>query len=502
MRPICITALLICSSFLLGKPAHHSTVHGRVSFDSSKEGLMIVQAGSDKSIVNWEKFSIALGEEVRFHLPSKTSAILNRVTGGSPSILQGLLQSNGKVYLINPQGIVLSKEGVIDTAGFLASTLDLTDKQFLEDNFLFEGSSTEGIAIHGKVISSDGDAVFIGYTIEKTGSVQTPHGITAIGVGQRIVVHPAGEERITIIPTDSPRAEMGLAHAGSIEAHQIELKADGNVYSLAINDAGLIQANGFEEHAGRIILKADGGFAATSGNLTANGQNQGGTIQILGKNVYVNGTLEATGAFGGGTIDVGGGPMGTAPANYNAETAFVDKSGVLITRATTKGDGGLVSIFGQEAYFHGSIDARGGPKGGNGGEVDIIGLQISDIKGTINNSAPKGLLGTRHLDPLPIVELYQARIATLEPVVIAPQPIEILYQAPLLSSSFPVINIMPGVKIQLPDGFFYLIAFESAEMSNNLKLFDGYVWLDPFNLCLQGGKTKTIQSSFDFANCQ
>ena len=192
MRAICVPSLLICTSLLLGKPTQPSTVHGKVSFHPSKEECMIIHADSDKCIVNWKEFSIALGEQVRFQLPSKTSAILNRVTGGSPSTIQGFLHSNGHVYLINPHGIVLSKEGVIDTASFVASTLDLTDKQFLEDNFLFEGASTEGIAIHGNVISSDGDAIFIGYTIEKTGSIQTPHGVTALGVGQRIVVHPKG----------------------------------------------------------------------------------------------------------------------------------------------------------------------------------------------------------------------------------------------------------------------------------------------------------------------
>ena len=118
MRAICVSSLLICSSLLIGKSTQPSVAQGKVSFDRS-EGSMLIQADSDKSIVNWKEFSIALGEEVRFQLPGKTSAILNRVTGRSSSIIEGLLHSNGRVYLINPHGIVLGKEGVIDTAAFV-----------------------------------------------------------------------------------------------------------------------------------------------------------------------------------------------------------------------------------------------------------------------------------------------------------------------------------------------------------------------------------------------
>ncbi len=460
MRSLCVPLLFIYTSLLLGKPSQPSVVHGSVSIGPSN-GPMILQASTDRSIVHWKDFSIDLGEQVQFQLPSQTSAILNRVTGRSPSLIHGLLQSNGRVYLINPHGIVISPEGVIDTAGFVASTLQLTDKNFLENNFLFEGSSTQGIAIHGQVIASNGDAIFIGYSIDKTGSVQTPQGTAAFGVGQRVVVHPVGEERLAIIPTDSPPAETGLSHAGPILAHHVELKADGNVYALAINDTGAIRATKLEEQAGRIILKAVDGFAATSGHLAA----EGGEIQVLGKNAYVNGTLDVSSPEGGGTIYVGG---------ERSETAFVDKAAVLAADATGKGRGGHVSVFSEEAYVHGSVAARGGPHGGAGGEIDIAGVKITDILGQLDNSAPKGLEDAAvHIDTPPLLS-----------------PIPFL-SLPLGAAPTP-----------LPEGFFYLIAFYSAEMSNNLKLFDTYVWLDPFSLCLQGKKTKTIQSSFDFDNCQ
>ncbi|MBS0615653.1 MAG: filamentous hemagglutinin N-terminal domain-containing protein [Verrucomicrobia bacterium] len=496
-------ALVFSTAFLLAKPSHPHVVQGQVSIDAA--GDLSVHAQNDKSIVHWRDFSIGLGEKVRFALPSKTAAILNRVTGGSPSLIEGLLTSNGQVFLINPHGIVISKDGVIDTASFLASTLGLSDKNFLEGNLLFEGTSTQRISIEGQVIASEGDAIFISHVIDKTGSVQAPQGMVGLAAGQRVIIHSVGRERITIIPTDSPYSEIGISNAGTIQAHVAELKADGNVYGYAINDTGLTQANQLQHVAGRIVLCADQGTAIASGDLMA----PGGTLQVLGKHIYVSGKLDVSAPRGNGSIYVGGGRLGTDPLMHNAETVYVHPDAKLHTQATYRGSGGLVSIFGQEVQFYGQIDARGGPLSGNGGEVNIIGLKTSDIQGSIQNSAPQGYSGVRNIDVLSVGEPFESAIVYKAFSPPAPPPIDEVIvdieeevSPTFLFSSPPVINIIPGVQPELPEGFFYTVAFFSAEMSNNLKLFDGYVWLAPFTLDLQGIPKKTIQSSFDFEGAQ
>lgn len=480
--------LTLCGLPLLLAAGPHSpsVAHGSVSFQESR-----IVSSTSSAIVHWKDFSIAPGELVHFVLPSKTAAILNRVTGGSPSVIEGLLQSNGKVYLINPHGIVLTKEGIINTASFVGSTLNLSDKRFLQNDFLFEGSSTEGISIHGQVIASEGDALFISYTIDKTGSIEALRGTAALAAGQRVIVHPFGKERITIVPTESPIADIGISNTGLIQAHQAELKADGNAYALAINDAGFIQASHIKQEAGRIILRADQGTTATNGIFSTDGN-----VQVLGKHVYVGGEFE------GSAIYIGGGRLGTDPEMPNAETVYVDSPSKLITAAKDQGNGGLVSIFGKEVEFYGHIDARGSPERGNGGEVDIIGLKTAHIRGSIDNSAKRGYSGIRNLDPLLVLEPFEASITDISPQPLAPPPIDEIEQIVFWGASLPVINTTPGVQTELPKGFFYLIAFESAEMLSNLKLYDTYVWLEPFSLCLQEQKTKTVQSSFDFSHCQ
>ena len=80
---------------------------------------------TQRAIVNWQRFSIGAGETTRFVQPGAASAILNRVTGGDPSKLMGQLTSNGRVYLINPHGVVVGPDGRVTTGGFVASTLDV-----------------------------------------------------------------------------------------------------------------------------------------------------------------------------------------------------------------------------------------------------------------------------------------------------------------------------------------------------------------------------------------
>ena len=63
------------------------------------------------------------------------SYVLNRVTGGTESQILGQLVSNGAVYLVNPNGILIGEEAQVQTAGFIASTLDLLGEDLLDKHF-------------------------------------------------------------------------------------------------------------------------------------------------------------------------------------------------------------------------------------------------------------------------------------------------------------------------------------------------------------------------------
>jgi len=151
----------------------------------------------------------------------------------------------------------------------------------------------------------------------------------------------------------------------------------------------------------RVIPEA--GMAIASGNLntsTTTTGTTGGTVQVLGNKVAVlNGTINASGANGGGTILVGGDYQGNGTVP-NAQHTYISADSTLRADALRAGNGGTAIIWADgTTKFHGSISARGGAQSGNGGLVEVSGKEALQFRGSVDTSAPKGELGTILLDP-------------------------------------------------------------------------------------------------------
>ncbi len=104
-----------------------------------------------------------MNEVTSFVQQSAQSAVLNRVVGQELSSLLGRLESNGRVYLLNPNGVIVGQGAVIDTAGFIASALSMTDEDFLAGQLRFAGDGTEGPVINRGYIrtSEKGDLLIV-----------------------------------------------------------------------------------------------------------------------------------------------------------------------------------------------------------------------------------------------------------------------------------------------------------------------------------------------------
>ena len=145
-RSLCCGLLAsLCSAPVSANPMGEKIQAGMAQFDRTGSQLTVHQQ-SDKAIIHWQDFSIAAGETTQFVQPSSSSAVLNRVTGGNLSEIMGTLNANGQVFLINPNGIVIGKDGVINTQSFIGSTLDVSDAQFLNsDDLILSGDSNATI---------------------------------------------------------------------------------------------------------------------------------------------------------------------------------------------------------------------------------------------------------------------------------------------------------------------------------------------------------------------
>lgn len=378
--------------------AHAQTaVHGTASLhqDGNKLTVTTTNGAGHRSVINWQAFGVAAGATTHFAQPDALSTSINRVTGNTRSDILGTLSSNGRLVLVNPSGIAFGANASVDTAGFTASALGLSEADAIAGRLLFQGGANK-ITVEGgaKILANGGDIVLVGSQVQvERNAVLESNGATILAAGEKVEITGRGLEGI--------RMEM---QAGNEAVNLGELKGDAvGIFARTLKHSGIIQANALTTEGGRVVLKAVGGDALVDGSITAKGNGgKGGAIDVLGQRVglLAGATLDASGANGGGSIRVGGDYQGANPDVQNAKAVYVDAGARILADATVRGDGGRVIVWSDDmTRMHGRISARGGEQGGNGGFAEVSGKKYLEYTGLADLRAPKGEMGTLLLDP-------------------------------------------------------------------------------------------------------
>ena len=181
---------------------------------------------SQRGIIDFSSFSIGKSGTVKIN--NGMGATLDRVTGGSLSQIMGTLSATGSVYLVNPQGVVVGKSGVVTTGGtFVASSLDISNQNFMAGSTLaFKGNGTSGAVVKnlGSISSSGGDVFLIASSVVNAGSINAPKGTVGLGAGQEVLLKDMsdGGGRMAV-----RYGKGNVRNKGAITAAQAELKAAG-----------------------------------------------------------------------------------------------------------------------------------------------------------------------------------------------------------------------------------------------------------------------------------
>lgn len=410
-------------------PTGPSVVHGSVGITTPRAGNMAIQQSSQSAIVGWQGFSIGGASSVDIRQPSTSSVILNRVTGETPSTIAGRLTANGQVYLVNPNGIAITRSGSVQAGAFVASTLDIPDEDFLAGRREFSGDGhSAAVSNQGTVeIGRGGYAALLGGEVENAGTISVPLGRIGLGAGERVTLDLSGDGFLSVaLPSEGAAADALIQSSGRLSADggRIEISAATarRAARYAVNLSGVAEARSVSGRPGQIVLGGGpGGIVAVSGRLDAGAAPAGdgplaisplpsprpwtgGAIDITGAEIRLAGAaLDASGRDGGGTIRVGGDYQGGG-ALPRARTTSVDASTRISANALEAGDGGRVIVWSDEmTSFAGEIAARGGPSGGDGGFAEVSGKQQLVFAGEADLRAPGGAVGTLLLDPFDLV---------------------------------------------------------------------------------------------------
>ncbi len=360
-------------------------MEGSITMSQNGDTLVLTQT-SHMAIVEWCNFSLGPQETVEFHLPSSEASVLIRATGWQ-SNLEGTLQSNGSIYLINQKGIQIS--GNVKAGEFLASSIPVTDQEYLSDGaLLFSGDSQSGVHNSGTIIAQEGNLFLIGPDVSNAGSLKSSTGHIGLASSSEIFLCTCSDQKIW---------NLGVAgtinQEGSLEGENIEIRTSGS-----IRQSGEILASGTQPGAGKLVLSAVS--LEASGSLKAHSENgMGGEIHLLGEEISIMGQalIDASGRLGGGVILVGGDYQGQNSAVPNAKKTLLEKGAILRADALETGSGGKIILFATEkTSFSGFISAEGGKFGGNGGLVEVFSPGMLHFEGSVSLFAPFGELGTLH----------------------------------------------------------------------------------------------------------
>ena len=461
---------------VLANPVGPAVANGSATF--ATQGNTLTVTNSNGAIINWQQFNVGANETTRFVQPNAQSSVLNRVVGADPSQILGTLQSNGYVYLVNPNGILFGKNAVIDVPGLIASTLNLSNADFLARQFSFSGGGFGPLVNQGRISTPLGGSVMlIGSDVKNEGVITTPQGRVVLAAGNSV----------SLIDTAGPELSVTLTATGNKAVNLGEINAAGgriDMFGALIEQQGVVRADSASvDEQGRIVLKATDSTAVSGTVSATNSAGQGGNIQVLGKDVTLTGkaSLDASGAAGGGQVLVGGDWQGKNAAIANAQTATMQSGAVIKADATDNGKGGKVVLWSDKSTdFQGNIFARGGANGGDGGQVETSGHSLQ-IGGTVDTRAPKGATGFWLLDPAVLCFDVGSCSGTYDPLSRGYTSMDVSYVTPsMLDSALQSSNV-------------YATATDYAAILPN-----GGVWTAGSGI--PGGRSLNISAPFIYVN--
>ena len=395
---------------------------------------MTVNQTSQRAVVNWDSFNVGKNATVTFNQPNANAVTLNRVTGATASMIEGAVKANGQVVFVNPNGVTFGRGAEINAAGVVATTMDISNKDFMEGKGTYKGNGKGSVINEGKITTNtEGGYIALlapevrndGYLLAKKGS-----GTVAMAAGEQITLDFKGNSLISV------KVDIGTYNALIENKRVVEVNgglvviAAGSANQLmasVIKNTGRISASSMVNNGGVIELVAN--TINQAGQVTANSKTaEGGQINIVGNDIAIvsNSKTTATGATNGGQVNIGlantqvsGGTQVNVPtqagikANANqaaqnkqlAQTVTIEDNALIDTSSTQTGNGGAIAIWSEvKTTVAGILKSMGGALSGNGGFIETSSKGTVNLAPTvsINTSANNltGKAGTWLLDPI------------------------------------------------------------------------------------------------------
>ncbi|MDP1647255.1 MAG: YDG domain-containing protein, partial [Rubrivivax sp.] len=424
-------------------PSGMNVVHGQAT--AVVNGSRMTVTNSANAVLNWQAFSVGAGQQVRFEQPAAASRVLNRVVGNDASQIFGSISSNGQVWLLNPHGVLFGRDARVDVGALVVSTLGMPLADWISGQGTLSLSSMGAagaatIVNQGELRAASGGRIWLlggDGGVRNEGLIAAPDGQVVLAAGRSVDLV---DERLpnVAVRVGAPGADVlnlgsvavgggrvdllaavvnqsGIVSAdsvGAVGAGLVRLEASE---SLALAAGSVTSASGTS--GGRVLLDAgpEGTLLAAGAVQATGGTGRGGEVQMLGRHVGLTGdaAVDASGTGGGGQVLVGGGLQGKDSSLRNAEAVYFGPAASVRADAIEIGDGGRIILWSDETTrAYGSLSARGGAAGGDGGFIETSGGWLDARPASVRTDAPAGQAGMWLLDPYDITIVQGVGAAT------------------------------------------------------------------------------------------
>lgn len=384
---------------------------------------LVVNQNSPQMIVNWEKFNIGAAAAVRFNQKDQTGkaqkdwAALNRIYDKDPSLIFGKLSSDGKVFLINQNGVMFGAGSQVNVHSLVGSTLNMKDSDFTNRALRFSAenyqnaatglNSSAVVANQGSITTTNGGSVFLlAPNVENSGSIVAPGGkINLIASAQNPdpdstvadvqILEIAEKGSNDVIYRSNPTAGMARnLEGGIIQADQGRV----GMFGHQVRQDGLIRAITAVKSNGEVYLFASdrvttGAKSLTDVSVTDSPEKvdqsfsfSGGTVSMGGVSTTTNGVnseeqtlskIEHNGAIlaPSGTVD-----MRATGRVYLSDTSSINVAGLWVDRPAADNQ---IEVQLNSVELKDSYGQKNGFLKGEKIKVDVLtGSNIGDISGS------------------------------------------------------------------------------------------------------------------------
>ncbi len=282
-----VVSALVGSAIIASAAPTGGTVTSGNATISQSGNVTNINQSTQKASINWQGFSINSNETVNFNQPNVNSITLNRVVGNERSVIDGALNANGQVWILNSNGVLFNKNAKVNTAGILATTKDISDADFQAGNYKFSGDSTASVVNLGTIEASEsGYVALLANTVQNDGTIKAYKGTVHLTGASEATINLNGNS-IVSLTVNKGVLDALVENKGAIIADggkiYLTTNAVDEILKGVVNNTGVLEANSMDDVMGHVEVFAHGGTANVSGEIKA----EGGFVETSGDIVKI-----------------------------------------------------------------------------------------------------------------------------------------------------------------------------------------------------------------------